>query len=235
MKRIYTLFKICVLMLLFIFASVQAPDLHERYLISEVGPSVLMLTPVDNFEGGGTGFQINTPQGPKILSNAHVCEGVGGKYAMAHYTGGKEIVRIERLDDITDLCLLSPVGGLSVLDLSEDEPQLHDTIGVLGHPLLAPQTLSLGRIRGSQIVEVVVGFLGPEGCKGPGGHSEVIFCLRPYVAMLTTARIFPGNSGSPAFNFWGEVVGIVFASNTVTNYGIIIPLKDIKRFIREGK
>ena len=181
---------------------------------------------------GGTGFQIETPQGLKILSNAHVCQRVGGSYALAHFGDSRQqVVRVERVDDMADLCILSPARGLDALQLSSSRPARGDVIAVLGHSLLEPQTFAKGRVLGDSLVSIPTGYVGLEGCPGPGGFQQIVYCMRLYVATKTTVSIYPGSSGSPAFNGWGRVVGVVFAANSETNHGILVPFEDIERFI----
>lgn len=50
-------------------------------------------------------------------------------------------------------------------------------------------------------------------------------------AYMTTAVIHGGNSGSPVVNFWGNVTSVAFAADD-TNWGRMVPLKDIKRFLK---
>lgn len=50
-------------------------------------------------------------------------------------------------------------------------------------------------------------------------------------AYVTGIVIYPGNSGSPVVNFWGNVVGVVFASDS-TNWGRLVPIQDVKSFLR---
>lgn len=50
-------------------------------------------------------------------------------------------------------------------------------------------------------------------------------------AYITSITIFPGNSGSPMVDFVGRVKGVAFASDG-TNWGRIVPLQDIKRFLK---
>lgn len=47
----------------------------------------------------------------------------------------------------------------------------------------------------------------------------------------TSVIIFPGNSGSPVVNFWGNVEGVAFAGND-TNWGRMVPIQDVKSFLK---
>jgi S1-C subfamily serine protease len=61
---------------------------------------------------------------------------------------------------------------------------------------------------------------------------KVKFCVMTVKDAYSTAvTIHPGNSGSPVVNFWGNVVGVAFASNK-TNWGRMVPIQDVKSFIK---
>lgn len=50
-------------------------------------------------------------------------------------------------------------------------------------------------------------------------------------AYISAVIIQPGNSGSPVVNFWGNVEGVAFASDS-TNWGRMISIDDIKAFLQ---
>lgn len=220
----------------FTYMSVKAPEWHEDYLTAKMGQNVVVLTGFEHFNSGGTGFQMQTKNGLKVISNAHVCEIAENGYMLAHTTKSKHIIKVEKIDPTADLCMLSKVNGLPGLKLAS-EPEFGDTIGILGHPLLQPQTFSKGRILAKQLITVAMGYYTPETCKGPGARPIPTFfgtlCVKPFMSYYTNAIIFPGNSGSPAVNFYGDVVGVVFAGNNRTNYGHLVTHEDLKRFIDE--
>lgn len=57
---------------------------------------------------------------------------------------------------------------------------------------------------------------------------EVKLCLDvTRGAYLTNILIQPGNSGSPVVDFWGNVIGVVFASDSY-NWGIVVSNKDLR-------
>lgn len=61
---------------------------------------------------------------------------------------------------------------------------------------------------------------------------KVKFCVLTvqdaYTAGIT---IHPGNSGSPLVNFWGNVIGVAFASDD-TNWGRMVSIQDVKSFLK---
>lgn len=61
---------------------------------------------------------------------------------------------------------------------------------------------------------------------------RVQFCLTTVKDAYSTGIIIhPGNSGSPVVNFWGNVVGVAFAGDS-TNWGRMVPIQDIKAFLK---
>jgi S1-C subfamily serine protease len=61
---------------------------------------------------------------------------------------------------------------------------------------------------------------------------KVKFCVLTVKDAYTTGiTIFPGNSGSPMVNFWGNLEGVAFAGDD-TNWGRMVPIQDIKAFLK---
>jgi S1-C subfamily serine protease len=238
LKKVFKLAGVSLLILasavFFIFVSAKAPEYHEDFLTAKMGKNVVVLTGLQNHTSGGTGFQMKTPQGLRVISNAHICQlGIKNGYMLAHADYTMQILKILKIDPIADLCMLEGVNGLPGLKLGS-QPEMGDTIGILGHPLLQPQTFSKGRILAKQLINIIIGYYSPKTCNGPGEFQMApFFCVKTFISYYTNAMIFPGNSGSPAVNFFGNVVGVVFAGNNRTNYGHLVTYEDLKRFINE--
>jgi len=94
-------------------------------------------------------------------------------------------------------------------------------------------------------IDPAKGGILPEMCMAPKNSQENIeinllfftvqvkFCMLNVKDTYTTAvTIHPGNSGSPAVNFWGNVEGVAFAGSSETNWGNMLNLKDIKAFLK---
>jgi len=62
---------------------------------------------------------------------------------------------------------------------------------------------------------------------------KVKMCVESIEDAYTTAVvIYPGNSGSPTVNAWGQVEGVAFAGDGSTNWGSIVSLHDVKAFLK---
>lgn len=219
---------------------VKAPQLRKQLLMSKVAGRVVKLVGPDNMRSGGTGFVVQAASGAEYtLTNAHVCRVTnnGIMYATTHMSDRYTALRIIEVSKETDLCLLEPVPNKGSLPLA-GSLELGEELSVIGHPLLEALTLSQGDITSFEPVTVVIGVEQTEEvCGGLGGQTIVVpffnipVCLRSYDAARITARIFGGNSGSPVVNSYGNVVGVLFAGNDRTNFGYIIPLDAVKKFL----
>ena len=203
---------------------------HENYLMNKLSPSVVKLTPVNNPLSGGTGFQVMTVNGPRIMTNSHVCD-VFGKYALATAPAGQQVVQVLYHDATADLCLLTAFIGLPALELAGSGPETGDELAVLGHPQLSPQTFAKGRVLGKQVVKVMTGFASQACIDDPLSEVIFVFCVKSYVSTLTNIKIYPGNSGSPVVNIWGKVTNVVFASDNQMHHGVLVPYEDVKRVL----
>lgn len=237
---------------------VKGPEIHGMYLREAVGQKVYMIK--GNLKGGGgTGFAVKAPSGQSyIVTNAHVCEGAleqseDKSSLLVINENGTMRRRIIEKSDFTDLCLLEGMPGVNGLTLGS-EPGIGETVAVVGHPRLRPLSLSRGEIVGATDVEILayimkgnpfIDAFAPPGlvkdlkCDLPKNKLEtadtlfgpISVCLEiTKNAYMSTAVIFPGNSGSPVVDFWGRVEGVAFASDG-TNWALIVSLKDLKQFI----
>lgn len=224
----------------------KLPEWHYNYIRSSVGEKVVEITNKEK-TSGGTGFHIKAPSGRTyILTNSHICSHIGDNgIVQVSDTNGNTIPRRIILDsDFTDLCIVEAMPGAEGLSLgSEVEPG--QIVAAVGHPKLLPLTMSRGEIIGVQEVSVLDHIMADndpkDKCDLPKnriekvnlfGLFEVQACVVQVKAYLSNATILPGNSGSPVVNFWGNVVGVVFAGDGDSNWGDFVTLSDINKLLR---
>jgi S1-C subfamily serine protease len=229
-------------------------EFHNLYLRSVVGDKVYMVKGKMN-GGGGTGFAVQAPSGQSyVVTNSHVCEGVlrqtadpAANQVIVVTPTGPMVRRILQNSDTTDLCIIEGIPGVTGLQLGEMLMN-GEFAFVVGHPLLRPLTVTRGEIVGKMDVTILDHFMedGEDDakCSKPKNlilHTEIDFfgiikipvkvCLViTKAATMTTATIFPGNSGSPLVDWMGNIVGVAFASDN-TNWGIAVSLSDLRSFL----
>lgn len=221
---------ICLVTLIF-----TAPTVHNKYLVSKVGLAIVTISPPNQGRRGGTGFHIATPKGPRIITNRHVCDATEKEGQVEVYTndGRSFLRRILGRSKATDLCMIEALEGYPALKLGR-APKRYDTIMVIGHPLLERLTPSSGIILSRELISLQVS-LPLEQCVGPSYRRVTRWffpiCIREYDSYATNVKIYPGNSGSPTLNFWGNVVAVAFASSTITHSGYLIPFTYLDDFV----
>lgn len=215
--------------------ALEAPVLHSLYIRNYVGSQVVLLT---NKAGnsGGTGFAVKAPSGDVYtLTNAHVCRIEGGLYTTLK-NGRRVSLKIVEVSDVTDLCLLSGIKNMRGLDVASGVG-IGEEMGLVGHPRLMPLTLSRGQLIGYGQALVLVSFgMCPDSLEPPtyfnGNTPFGPVCVMGVEAGFTNIIALPGNSGSPVVNIFGNVVGVLFASDSEANWGLIVPLSDVKNFLK---
>lgn len=240
MKRLKQLRKPVLALALLLTASygvLKAPEWHGQYIRRAVGSQVVMLTEKTG-RAGGTGFALQMPSGEVLtMTNAHVCELEQLGQIYAHVGRKKVPVEIVEKSTTSDLCLLSGISTLSGLELA-DSVAIGQEIGIVGHPALMPLAVNRGHLLGYDKVVVLA---DDKPCEKEGGmykNEDTWFgtvCTEQFVAGLTTVVVLGGNSGSPVIDFYGNVVGVLFAGSgpDYNNWGIIVKLEDLKQFIKE--
>lgn len=232
-----------------LFCLLKLPSWHYKYIRNTVGYRTVEITnPGPELHAGGTGVHVQLPSGKvAIITNAHICELKDQRGMVRVYSPALERPierKVIEQADFTDLCLVEPIPGVSGLSLGA-KPEVGDIIAVIGHPLLQPLTMTRGEVVGEmdvQIFDHIIGFgaVADNGtCNNPKNEiltiptffGIVTICTVKVHATLTTVTILGGNSGSAAVNYRGQIIGIAFAADNRSNWGSLVGLEDIRKFI----
>jgi S1-C subfamily serine protease len=118
--------------------------------------------------------------------------------------------KILYVSEAHDICFLEPMGSKSFTLASN--VHCGEQVTIIGHPRGIEQSLSDGRIVGERITSLP--WLDKAG---------------PIKVYLSTAISYPGNSGSPVVNRYGNVVGILFAGLSLDylNVNLVVPVEYI--------
>lgn len=131
----------------FIAAAAKAPELHSKFIRSQVGSKVYVITN-DERRGMGTGFAIKGASGETyIITNDHVC-GVssdGISVVLINNDGKALRRRILEQSKTTDLCVIEAPPGVSGLSLGS-APSIGQVVASVGHPSGYDLTFSRGEI-----------------------------------------------------------------------------------------
>lgn len=223
------------------YGVISVPEAHNKYLRYEVGESVVQVLAITH-NGGGTGFAIKGDSGKDyIMTNRHVCEAQSNGVIRVKVGDKQPIYRkVIYSDTVHDLCLIEGVKGLAPISIGSVQER-GDFHYVVGHPGLRQLTSSQGEYIGRSVVKLLFEVAKREQCPGevielPPLYQMIMgrefICVRSYDAMATTAVIYPGNSGSPVVNKYGNLIGVAFAGSTEQerdNY--LVPLRYVKALL----
>lgn len=224
------------------FVTAKGPENHASFIRYLVGTKTVR---VMGERSGGTGFYITTEKGNTyILTNRHVCEATTtGKMGIVPNTGDAIYYKtIVKKSEKYDLCVLNAPKKAKGLGLASDV-NIGETIGLVGHPKLQPLTLSRGELIGYKHITLIDSYNPKEGeCKGTVKKAPPFYalfdihtiCLSSHYSGQITAYSRGGSSGSPLINFYGNIVGVLFAGNPQDQFeSYVVPLSSVKEFLKE--
>lgn len=156
----------------------------------------------------GSGFMLDRTT---LVTNRHVVEGAR-RLEVTTWDGEDINVPVHAYSTVSDLAVVSTSSELSPAALTEDI-RVGDSVYVSGYPRGQAWHLSEGK---------VVDFVKGSGVSEYGNLMRV------------SAPVERGNSGGPLLNERGEVVGVVFAVESESGYGLAISIKTLRAVLAAG-
>lgn len=232
--------KFLILASLILSLPIAVPSIYRKVLKNYVTGKLVYVVDI-NMGRGGTGFHVKGKSGKTyIMTNSHVCDGVGKNGNIFILTENSSLPVQRRIIEnsvYTDLCLIEPIEGIEGLSLSSGV-STGDIVHSIGHPSLYPSTMNSGEIITETFITIPVSF-DTENCNLPKNKivkartffGEMEMCAISVRSYLTNIESLPGNSGSPVVNSYGNVVAVLFAGRNDNHWAILVSLKEIKTML----
>ncbi len=206
---------------------------------SEITNSTIMITTMDG-RGGGSGSVIYSSDIKSlVLTNNHICEFAAHGALVKTNEGNTHLVTGFKQSKLHDLCLMTVAAKLpGKVSMATSAPKMFELATVSGHPALLPNVVTQGHFSGNKIIDV---FMGIKECLDAEKKDIDLFetCLffgglpiiRTYEAVLVTATIMPGSSGSAIYNSNKELSAVVFAGSGELGYAFAVPYEYVRTFL----
>jgi len=169
---------------------------------------------VDYAKGGILGSGVIISKEGRILTAAHLFTHGSApiRIKMQTWNGLEYDCRLLAINPRIDLALVQPLASAQQFKFARLQSSNYLSVGqdvlIVGHPYGSFWTVTTGII------------------------SRIVFSFFYFTTIVETdALINPGNSGGPMYNTRGEVIGIVSAKYVLSGIGIVIPIKEIHRFL----
>jgi S1-C subfamily serine protease len=206
---------------------------------SDITASTVMITDMNGRSGGSGVIVSNSSNSSQVLTNAHVCQ-VASKGGLVKTTAGTiHTILNYRESETHDLCLITVASDLkNRVVVAKSAPKVYERATVSGHPALLPNVITEGHFSGSKVINV---FMGVRKCtKEEDRDPEIgLICwffrgfpiIRTFEAVLVTATIMPGSSGSAVYNESKQLGGLVFAGSGDIGYAFVVPYEYVSNFL----
>ena len=205
---------------------------------SDITGSTVMIVRPDK-RGGGSGVVISSsPTSSQVLTNSHVCKVAENGGLVKTTSGAEHTVTSFKRSTMHDLCLIEVSADLGKkINIAKNAPKMYEPATVSGHPALLPNTVTQGHFSGNKVIEVMTGF---KECTGKETNPEEQFLcaflgrlplIKRYEAVLVTATIMPGSSGSAVYTSKKELGALVFAGSGSIGYAFTVPHEHIVNFL----
>lgn len=228
---------ITLLCALLVWSAPHLKDAHYRYIIGNQVVKIIGTT------GTGSGFHVKAASGKTyILTNEHVCAVADKNQELLVQNSTKTVPRrIIAVYKNHDLCLVESLPGEDNGLKMAKSVSIGEDIVLIGHPSGRPLTLSKGEfVHKKSIPMANFKIKTIEECDSingswlDGGFFFPSVCIEKISAFGISSPSYPGNSGSPVVNKWGNVVGVLFAGNTrQLNDNYMVPFHELKNFLKD--
>jgi S1-C subfamily serine protease len=223
------------LIVLLMAITIEAPFAHRRYIRNIAEESTVQIFGQD---GSGSGSHIKLEDGRIIiLTNKHVCKMIGPLMIKAEGESLPIARKIISISEDHDLCALEALPNHSGISIGSN-PVIGDELYTLGHPRGEALNVSKGEYFDDRKIHLGDNVNKDGGCdEGTIKTSEsffgpVTYCVIERNTNELSSPTYPGNSGSPVVNKYGNLVGVIFAGdNSVENMGFMVPLSYVKEFL----
>lgn len=244
-NTIFLTIKFTALFSFILVSTISANYVHLGYIEDKIGDSTVFIRSPEGakIQGSGTGFEVKAPSGKVYtLTNAHVCGlSKDGVIMVGEKLNSRRLVpkRVLEVYQENDLCLIEGLEGYKGLSLASDI-EVGQSVWAVGYPLGQALNISSGRVKSFQNVAISDEDTSIEDCTGPHQkimHLNTLFgpidvCTIQRYAAQTDVPTYPGNSGSPLVNIYGNVVGVIFAANNQTHWGEAVPLSYVQDLLK---
>lgn len=193
--------------------------------------------------GQCTGVEVKAPSGKVYTLTAKHCRAVSSTNLITAMTedGKTHILRVIKLDPLSDLMLLEKIDGKNVKSVKVAKKyKTHDKVHAMTHGKGFPSYRSAGELLEDRDVwvpsDMIVKPEDKSRCLAEGGRvTPMMFfstCDMPFHVMFTTSHVAHGSSGGPMFNEDSELVGIVSLADP-EGFSAIVKLSDVQRFLAD--